>query len=204
MSEAPIWWPPTKIVGQRLAPFLASVTGEAVVSDVPPPGDGVPVDMPLDASDIDQLTTSRLDVSAVLAPPTGATVSSVMSREQLLVTTHMTLDVLATKMRERDVGSALVLEGERLVGILTARDVLRALAGNVSAAETYVRQWMTAEPIAVGSDTTLAAAEALMSEYCVHHLPVVDEEHRPIGMVGLRDVARVRRVESRPAVGLGF
>jgi CBS domain-containing protein len=51
--------------------------------------------------------------------------------------------------------------------------------------------------------TTLEVAEALMTEYGIHHLPVV-EDGRPVGMVGLRDVTRSRRSPERLAIGLGF
>jgi CBS domain-containing protein len=64
-----------------------------------------------------------------------------------------------------------------------------------------VREWMTAEPIAVSAKTTLEAAALLMTEHHIHHLPVVEGE-RPVGMVGMRDV--VRSVGPfRTGIGLG-
>jgi CBS domain-containing protein len=92
-------------------------------------------------------------------------------------------------MRERDLGSALVAEYGRLIGILTARDLVRAFASRVHSSEARVREWMSAEPVAVSARTPVEAAAELMAEYGIHHLPVVDGE-RPIGMVGLRDVVR--------------
>jgi CBS domain-containing protein len=62
---------------------------------------------------------------------------------------------------------------------------------------------MTVGPVTVGPLATLDVAEALMTEYGVHHLPVV-EGGRPVGMVGLRDVTRSQRDPGRLAVGLGF
>lgn len=106
-------------------------------------------------------------------------------------------------MRQRDAGSVLVVEGERLVGILTARDVLRAVAHGVSPADTVVGRWMTAGPITVTASTTVEMAETLMTEYGIHHLPVVEDD-RPVGIVGLRDVTRFRRNPERLAIGLGF
>ena len=52
-----------------------------------------------------------------------------MTADLLLVPSVMSLDAAVRKMREHDRGSVLVVEDERLVGILTARDVLRAVAG---------------------------------------------------------------------------
>jgi CBS domain-containing protein len=102
-----------------------------------------------------------------------------------------------------DIGSVLVVDDGALVGILTARDVLRAVAGDVSPSGSSVRRWMTAAPVTVEPSTTLETAEALMTEYGIHHLPVVEGEV-PVGMVGLRDVTRRRRHDRRLAVGLGF
>jgi sulfide:quinone oxidoreductase len=201
-SAAPIWWPPTKIVGRRLAPFLTSIVGESATPDVMPPEPGVPVEVELGREEVERLTTVRTE--AVTAPSGGRrTVGAVMAHDPLMVPPATTLDVVAAEMRERDTGAALVVEEERLVGILTARDVLRALAGNVDAAATPVGRWMTAQPVSVEPPATVSAAEALMTEYGVHHLPVVEGE-RPVGMVALGDVARSQRAASRPAVGLGF
>ena len=97
-------------------------------------------------------------------------------------------------MRERDFASALVADFGRLIGILTARDLLRAFAGRVHSSEARVRDWMTVEPLAVTADATLDEAALLMTEHRIHHLPVVDGE-RPVGVVGLRDVTRSARVD---------
>jgi sulfide:quinone oxidoreductase len=204
-STSPIWWPPTKIVGRRLAPFLASLTREAAAADAPPPAGGIQVEVDLRAADLDRLATVLHDV------PTAATgrragdrdVSSVMTPDPLFVTPETTLDAVVRRMREHDTGSVLVVEGGRLVGIITSRDILRGVAGNVNAAEASARQWMTVGPVTVGPLATLDVAEALMTEYGVHHLPVV-EGGRPVGMVGLRDVTRSQRDPGRLAVGLGF
>jgi sulfide:quinone oxidoreductase len=205
-SASPIWWPPTKIVGRRLAPFLASLTGEVPVADLAPPPGGLSVDLPLDAGRLERFATTAPDV--LLGPSSdGAgprTVAAVMRRDPLLVTGATALDDVVRTMRRHDDGSVLVVgDDERLVGILTARDVLRAVASDVNPSRAPVGQWMTAQPVAVEPTTTLDAAEALMTEYGVHHLPVV-EGGRPVGMVGLRDVTRLQRHPERLSVGLGF
>ena len=205
-SASPIWWPPTKIVGRRLAPFLASLTGEAPVSDVTPPSGGLSVELPLDEGRLERLATTAPDVSLTPSPD-GArprSVVAVMRRDPLLVTAATALDDVVRTMRRHDDGSVLVVDDdERLVGILTARDVLRAVANDVNPSRAPVGQWMTAMPVTAEPSTTLDAAEALMTEYGVHHLPVV-EDGRPVGMVGLRDVTRFQRHPERLSVGLGF
>jgi CBS domain-containing protein len=127
-----------------------------------------------------------------------------MRTDPLLVSAATALDDVVRTMRRHDDGSVLVVgDDERLVGILTARDVLRAVASDVNPARALVGQWMTAQPVTAEATTTLDAAEALMTEYGVHHLPVV-EAGRPVGMVGLRDVTRLQRHPERLSVGLGF
>jgi CBS domain-containing protein len=105
-------------------------------------------------------------------------------------------------MRDRDVGSALVADYGRLVGILTSRDLLRALAARVHSSEARVREWMNEEPVVVPVTATLERAIALMTERGFHHLPVVEGD-RPVGMVGLRDVVQARTTFGA-RVGLGL
>ncbi len=123
-----------------------------------------------------------------------------MTTDPLVVAPEDTLGEVAEKMQEHDVGSALVADYGRLIGILTSRDMLSALAARVHSSEARVRQWMTAEPITVSATTSVEAAAFLMTEHGIHHLPVVDGE-RPVGMIGLRDVVRA---ESLSGIGLGF
>ena len=201
-SSSPIWWPPTKIVGRRLAPFLAALTGEMPVSGLEPPAGGVPVDLPLDPRAL-ELGLSSSDVPPASPAAEARSVGTAMRSCPPLVESRTTLAEVARGMRERDIGSVLVVDGERLVGILTARDVLRAVAHGVTPGHAAVGRWMTASPITVTASTRLDAAETLMTEYGIHHLPVVEDE-KPVGIVGLRDVTRSRRSPDRLSIGLGF
>ena len=129
------------------------------------------------------------------------TVGEIMRESPLVVSPEDTIGEAAEHMRDRDVGSALVSEYGRLVGILTSRDLLRALAARTHSSEARVRQWMSEEPVVVAETAPLAEAAALMTEHGFHHLPVVDGE-RPVGMVGLRDV--VRATSAFEGIGLGL
>ena len=131
----------------------------------------------------------------------GRSVGEVMSVEPLVVAPEDTLGEIAEKMRARDVGSAAVADYGRLIGILTSRDMLHAFAGRAHPSEARAREWMTAEPVTVSSDAPVEAAVTLMTEYGIHHLPVVEAD-RPVGMLGLREAARAARRGS--SVGLGF
>ena len=202
-SPEPLWWPPAKIVGRYLAPFLAELAGIAGPT-LPPPESGVPIEVELDRDTIGRRRDRLIEAAIEDAFPDAVTrVGDVMTAEPLIVAPEDTLGEVAERMSERDVGSALVADYGRLIGILTSRDMLRALAGRVHSSEARVREWMTAEPITVSATTALETAAMLMTEHEIHHLPVVEGE-RPIGMVGMRDVARAASSQSLGRIGLGF
>jgi sulfide:quinone oxidoreductase len=199
-SAAPIWWPPTKIVGRRLTPFLASIAGESepAVPDVAM----VDVDVQLEGAEAYRLaSTAASSEDAGSGTAESDSVGTVM-RMPITVTSDTTLDAVARAMREHDRGSVVVVDDGELIGILTARDVLRAVAGGVSTAEAYARAWMTAAPVTAIPQTPLAVAADTMIAHGVHHLPVVEDEE-VVGMVGLRDVTRSPGATRLP-VGLGF
>ena len=112
----------------------------------------------------------------------------VMARDVLSVAPEDTLGEAAQKMVERGVGSAVVLDFGRLIGILTERDLLRATAGRTHSSEARVREWMTASPITATEDTSVEEAARTMLDQGFRHLPVVADE-RPVGIVSIRDVA---------------
>jgi sulfide:quinone oxidoreductase len=200
-SPEPLWWPPAKIVGRYLAPFLGAFAGVESPPEAPAAEGTVPVEVELDAANVHGLAAVRLEVARDAEAEGGATVAEVMSTDPLVVAPEDTLGEVAEKMRAGDRGSALVADYGRLIGILTSRDLLRAFAGRVHPSEARVREWMTAEPVTVSAATPIEAAVTLMTEYGFHHLPVIDDE-RPTGMVGLRQAARQAR--GRIGVGLGF
>ena len=99
-----------------------------------------------------------------------------------------TLGEAAERMQEANVSSALVLDYGELAGILTSRDLLRAMAERTHSAEARVREWMTPHPRVARADTPAEEAALIMVEQGCHHLPVVDGKGRPIGVVGMRAV----------------
>ena len=201
VSEESLWWPPAKIVGRYLSPFLGRVAGMSSPAE-PPPASGLPVELRVDADAIAR--RDRLIAAAVedaLGGKDVPRVGDVMSEDVLVAAPEDTLGEIAARMVEHDTGSALVAEYGRLIGVLTSRDMLRAVACRVHPSDARARQWMTAEPITTTADASLEAAAAVMLDYDVHHLPVVDGE-RPIGMVGMRDVVASGTLPTQ--VGLGF
>jgi sulfide:quinone oxidoreductase len=205
-STAPIWWPPSKIVGRRLTNFLASITDEPEEALVPPIASRVEVDVPLDPAVVARLATpvpdDATDVTAWAA--TRGTVASVMHTDVEVVGPGATLDAIAETMRRRGMGCTLVVSDEgELIGILTARDLLRAAAAGLRTSDAAAREWMTTEPVSIAPETPLEAAEETMTEFGIHRMPVVDAGEI-VGLVGLRDVTRERADAPRLALGLGF
>ena len=200
-SVEPLWWPPAKIVGRYLAPFLAERSGAEAAAEPPPPA-GIEVDVELErAAEYrrDRVLASTIEEALHERPTTP--VGELMTSDTLVVAPEDTIGEVAERMSELDIGAALVAEYGRLIGILTSRDMLRVLAGRVHSSEARVRQWMTADPITVSATTSADAARILMVEHDIHHLPVVDGE-RPIGTIGMRDVVSPSAVPL--GVGLGF
>ena len=124
------------------------------------------------------------------------TVERIMSRDLLTATPDERLQDAAKRMVGRRVGAILVLEGERLAGILTERDVLRAV-GNGLDPDALVSQWMTRGPETVEPSATAEEALALMHQGGFRHLPVTDGD-RLVGIVSVRDVLRVGVQDASP------
>jgi CBS domain-containing protein len=116
------------------------------------------------------------------------TIGQLMSRDVLLVAPEDTLGEAAQKMADRGVGSAVVADYGRVIGILTERDLLRAVAARLHSSEARVREWMTAEPLTVAEETPAGEAMQTMLEHGFRHLPVIDG-NRAVGIVSIRDLA---------------
>jgi CBS domain-containing protein len=115
--------------------------------------------------------------------------SELMTGAVVSVAPEDTLGEAAERMAEDGVGSAVVLDSGRLIGILTERDLLRAVAGRVHTSEARVREWMTVDPMTATEATSADEAMRTMLEHGFRHLPVI-EEGRTIGVVSLRELMR--------------
>ena len=125
----------------------------------------------------------------------------VMTREIVAVAPEDTLGESAERMADGGVGSAVVLDHGRLIGILTERDLLRAVAGRVHTSEARVREWMTGDPITASESTGVDEAIRTMLDNGFRHLPVVTGG-RTIGIVSLRELMR-HTLDLDPAVESG-
>jgi CBS domain-containing protein len=108
-----------------------------------------------------------------------------MSRELLTAAEADTLVNAAHRMAERRVGAVLVTDEGRLIGIMTERDVLRAVGQGTI--EGTVGQWMTRDPVTVDTSATHGEAAMMMIHGGFRHVPIVDDGSL-VGIVSIRDL----------------
>ena len=97
----------------------------------------------------------------------------------------------AKMMRDEDVGLAPIVEGERLIGALTDRDIaIRVVAEGRDPEATTVREVASQELVTVDPQQGLDEALRLMAEHQVRRLPVVEEDGRLVGVLAQADVAQ--------------
>jgi CBS domain-containing protein len=96
----------------------------------------------------------------------------------------------ARVMKQEDVGSVPVVEGDRIVGVVTDRDIVtRVVAEGRDTDSTTIGDIVSSDVVTVEPDTSIDEALGLMSEHQVRRLPVV-EDSRLVGIVAVADVAR--------------
>jgi citrate synthase len=117
-----------------------------------------------------------------------------MSSPAVTATPSETVAEVATRMREHEVGSVVVVDGARPSGILTERDLVRFAAAGGEAAGTKVSEWMTEDPDVVAPGLDAAEALASLTSHGYRHIPVV-EGGGLVGVVSLRDLMRVAQIQ---------
>jgi CBS domain-containing protein len=117
-------------------------------------------------------------------------ISDVMTREVRIASPEDTLEGAARLMKEEDCGSLPVAENDRLVGMLTDRDItIRAVARGMPPRECKVGDVMSKEIRYVYDDESVRDVAKVMGDLHVRRLPVLDREKRLVGIVSLGDLA---------------
>jgi CBS domain-containing protein len=119
----------------------------------------------------------------------GEALSKIPLRPLLLVKTTDTVGDAIQAMNDRHVGVSIVVDASgKLAGILTERDVLRKVAGRDLDLKTQVAKVMTSHPETLPPHASIACALHKMSIEGYRHIPLVSEDGRPRGVVGVRDI----------------
>ena len=125
-------------------------------------------------------------------------VRELMTKQPTTVGPGATLGEVATLMKQDDCGSIPVVEGGRLVGIVTDRDiVIRGIAAGVDPKTQRVSKVMSSDPVTVGPEDDITDAEKKMADRQIRRLPVVDGGK----LVGIIVTAQIARAGNERKVG---
>lgn len=117
-------------------------------------------------------------------------IKDVMTHRPETIDANASVTEAAAKMRELDVGSLPVCDGERLQGLLTDRDIaIRLVAAGLDASTTKVSEIMTPDAAYCFDDQTLDEAAVLMEAHQIRRLPILNRDKELIGILSLGDLA---------------
>ena len=120
----------------------------------------------------------------------GTKVHEVMTDRPRVVTPETTVSEAAQLMKNDDIGSLPILDGEQLAGVVTDRDiVIRAIAEGKDPRGMPVREVASRDLVTVHADEELSTALQLMASQQVRRLPVVDDDGRLVGILAQADLA---------------
>jgi CBS domain-containing protein len=121
----------------------------------------------------------------------GKGIREVMTSKLCMIDADKPVAYAAKMMRDEDVGLAPIVEGDRLVGTLTDRDIaVRVVAEGRDPEATQVREVASTDLVTIDPGQDLDEALRLMAEHQVRRIPVVEEGGRLVGVVAQADVAR--------------
>jgi len=118
-------------------------------------------------------------------------VSELPPGDLLSVDPETTIAEVARRMRKDDSDCVAVMSEGRLVGIITERDLVRAMAEGVDPHQAKADVVMTADPATVEADEDVATVAVKMMKLGVRHLPVVNKAGKPVGLVSARNLVAI-------------
>ena len=131
-----------------------------------------------------------------MAATPHSTIRDVMTPMPVTLPPSASVIEAAQVMRDEGIGDVLVVDGDRLAGLVTDRDlVIRCLAQSPDLSQSTIEQVCTAEVACLSPDALVEDAVQLMREQAIRRVPVV-EDGRPIGIVSLGDLAIEREPHS--------
>ena len=118
-------------------------------------------------------------------------IHEIMTRDAHAVGLNESVGEAAQRMADRDLGFLPVVDGDRVVGILTDRDIVTRAVAPGRANQCYVRDIMTSPAETCGPDETVEATVRKMGDQQLRRMPVVDPDNKIAGVVSLADLARI-------------
>jgi CBS domain-containing protein len=121
----------------------------------------------------------------------GKKIRDFMTANPFTIDADKSVAYAAKMMKDEDVGLAPIVEGDRLIGTVTDRDIaIRVVAEGKDPESTAVREIASKQLVTIDPDQDLDEALRLMAQHQVRRLPVVEEDGRLVGVVAQADVAR--------------
>jgi CBS domain-containing protein len=117
-------------------------------------------------------------------------ISEIMTKAAVTDSADDTLAEACDKMRHAQTSSILIMDGDRMVGIVTERDVVKTIARGLDPKETRLKDVMTTDIFTIGPMTTLKEAANIMATKWIRHIPIV-EGSKVVGMISQRDLTGV-------------
>jgi CBS domain-containing protein len=146
--------------------------------------------MSLDKDDLERVLDEEhpgpIDLESALVT---VTLSDVVQHKPLIVESSSSIAAVIEAMQRHDRGTALVVTAGKLVGIFTERDVLMKVAGHaIDLAHSQVSTFMTHNPVTLPADSAVAYALNRMVIEGFRHIPLVDDDNRPVAEVSMRNL----------------
>lgn len=129
------------------------------------------------------------DIERVCGAMLGGPIRGLEPHDPICVHPGTPLRDATTAMNNARIGCVLVTEGDRLIGILTERDILKKVVGQLDL-DSPVERIMTPNPETVGMDDGIAYVLNKMHIGGYRHIPVLDRQGRPVGVVSMRDFVK--------------
>jgi CBS domain-containing protein len=121
----------------------------------------------------------------------GQSIKGLMTENPCSIDADKSVAYAAKMMRDEDVGLAPIVEGDKLIGALTDRDIaIRVVAEDKDPNQTTVREVASTNLVTIDPQQDLDEALRLMAKHQVRRLPVVEEDGKLVGVVAQADVAR--------------
>lgn len=146
------------------------------------------------------LTGMESDDSVLIASITRHTIDVLNPREPVVVQKSTPVRDVVRQMTDNRIGCLLVVDDGDLAGIITERDVLNKIADDLSNLDEPASEFMTADPMTIQSHDFIAYALHAMDLGGYRHMPIVNADGDPSGIISVRDILRflcVRFADSR-------